>query len=785
MRWFAVVLVVLALGAWPAAAGASGWSLEHAANATFRAVPHLIAAGGGAVVNVTSRGAFRGEPDTPAYGASKAGLNAFAQSMSLEHAANATFPDGIVSGVSCANDAACVAVGSYVNADDYYATLAERWDGSTWSIVPTPNATGAPDSWFNHVACSTASDCVAVGASGNRSDGIDNEHALIEHWDGASWTMEPAPSGTGELLGVACSSPSACTAVGNNVALRWDGTSWSTQALAIPADKDDLPLRLTGVSCPAGAACTAIGYYEAGTAGLKPIAERWDGTGWTTQPTPAPSGSRGVFMYGISCATTASCTAVGQNFPASGNGVPLALGWDGTSWSVEATPVPPGANDATVLLDVSCTAADTCTAVGDLGQVLRWDGGSWSAQAPVPPRGVPPTFDGVSCTSATACTAVGDPGETVPPLAEHWDGTAWATQDMPSPSGGGDSGLAGVSCAAATACSAVGNFGFGPTPSPLSERWNGTGWATDPIADAGGATMSGVSCSASSACAAVGYVDGDYRTHDPTARTAVAQLWNGTAWSVTVLPPPPSGEGTALFGVSCRSAKFCMAVGEQSVSTVGTTTALVERWNGASWSALPTPDPTGATDSSLFGVSCTSPGACTAVGDMTIGGVEVPLAERWDGARWIIQGAIAPAGSNSALTSVSCATGSACTAVGWVIQGCCSQAVAEHWNGGTWLLDSTPAPAGNQGAALTGASCAAANACTAVGYYLDSAFGIHTHAMRWNGASWAIQPTPDPAASRAADFTGVSCPTRTSCTAVGNAINGAGRPVTLAEGYSG
>ena len=58
-------------------------NLVGAANATFRAVPHLLAAGGGAVVNVSSRGAFRGEPNTPAYGASKAGLNAFAQSMAL------------------------------------------------------------------------------------------------------------------------------------------------------------------------------------------------------------------------------------------------------------------------------------------------------------------------------------------------------------------------------------------------------------------------------------------------------------------------------------------------------------------------------------------------------------------------------------------------------------------------------------------------------------------------------------------------------------------------------
>ena len=58
-------------------------NLVAAAHATFRAIPHLVAAGGGAVVNVSSRGAFRGEPDNPAYGASKAGLNAFAQSMAL------------------------------------------------------------------------------------------------------------------------------------------------------------------------------------------------------------------------------------------------------------------------------------------------------------------------------------------------------------------------------------------------------------------------------------------------------------------------------------------------------------------------------------------------------------------------------------------------------------------------------------------------------------------------------------------------------------------------------
>jgi NAD(P)-dependent dehydrogenase (short-subunit alcohol dehydrogenase family) len=51
------------------------------ANATWCAVPHMIEAGGGRIVNVSSRGAFRGEPRSPAYGASKAAIVAFGQSL--------------------------------------------------------------------------------------------------------------------------------------------------------------------------------------------------------------------------------------------------------------------------------------------------------------------------------------------------------------------------------------------------------------------------------------------------------------------------------------------------------------------------------------------------------------------------------------------------------------------------------------------------------------------------------------------------------------------------------
>jgi 3-oxoacyl-[acyl-carrier protein] reductase len=64
------------------------------ANLCHCAARHMIDNGGGRIVNVSSRGAFRGEPDMPAYGASKAGLNAMSQSLAV-----ALAPHGIFVGV--------------------------------------------------------------------------------------------------------------------------------------------------------------------------------------------------------------------------------------------------------------------------------------------------------------------------------------------------------------------------------------------------------------------------------------------------------------------------------------------------------------------------------------------------------------------------------------------------------------------------------------------------------------------------------------------------------------
>src|SRR5262249_55736664 len=144
-------------------------------------------------------------------------------------------------------------------------------------------------------------------------------------------------------------------------------------------------------------------------------------------------------------------------------------------------------------------------------------------------------------------------------------------------------------------------------------------------------------------------------------------------WSVTPSPNPviPTGQ---LFWVSCPAANSCMAVGTYTKAS-GAGVALAERWNGSTWRIQPIPSPRGAAWSNLFGVSCTSPSACEAVGTTASrsGALKV-LAEGWNGSRWQIQPALSLAGGGQ-LNGVSCTSASACTAVG----GSGAGPLAERW----------------------------------------------------------------------------------------------------------
>src|SRR5206468_4401167 len=127
--------------------------------------------------------------------------------------------------------------------------------------------------------------------------------------------------------------------------------------------------------------------------------------------------------------------------------------------------------------------------------------------------------------------------------------------------------------------------------------------AANPIEGSAQNAMLGVSCATSTSCMAVGEAAGK----------PVAQRWNGNSWSRTTVPLPSGASIGKLASVSC-SDTVCFAVGYSAENT-GAEKALVENWDGTSWSigALPAPaDALGYVN--LTSVSCLSPRACSAGG---------------------------------------------------------------------------------------------------------------------------------------------------------------------------
>lgn len=254
-------------------------------------------------------------------------------------------------------------------------------------------------------------------------------------------------------------------------------------------------------------------------------------------------------------------------------------------------------------------------------------------------------------------------GIAAPGIAAAGKAPSWVIQSTPSPNSRQGSVLLGVSCPSATACTAVGSYGEGAGGSTLAERWNGRKWSLqstpNPVTGTDGSYLLGVSCSSATFCTAVGVSNISGSKSD-----TLAEHWNGTKWVIQAAPKPPSGNESWLAGVSCPSAKACTAVGTYGSASRSLT--LAERWNGAKWALQSTPNPSGSQDSGLAGVSCPSAKACIAAGDYyNRSWTDVTLAERWNGKKWALQPTPNPSDAGaSPLKGVSCSSATACTAVG-------------------------------------------------------------------------------------------------------------------------
>jgi hypothetical protein len=205
-------------------------------------------------------------------------------------------------------------VGFYDDSQGNELPLAERWDGTNWTIQQAQNPPGTTTAQLTSVSCPSASSCVAVGTFLTPSFTV-----LTEVWDGTNWTIKNTPVPSAVLQGVSCSASNACTGVGDvfngtqNVPLaeRWNGTNWTMQNAANPPGAT--LSELASVSCPATSAtnCTAVGFQMDANGVMTTVAEQWNGTTWTLQDTANIANVRTNDLTGVSCPSATFCMSAG------------------------------------------------------------------------------------------------------------------------------------------------------------------------------------------------------------------------------------------------------------------------------------------------------------------------------------------------------------------------------------------------------------------------------------------------------------------------------------------
>ena len=222
--------------------------------------------------------------------------------------------------MTCVSSEVCWAVGD--GFDD--GAIAALWDGSSWSeYFPAEHST------LNGVSCVSSSDCWAVGTYSPPSLS-DDTYTLAEHWNGSTWssasTPDPAdaPYVKNQLSSVSCISSSDCWAVGlyenlypdPSLALHWNGSIWSQVSTPDDSTGDSW---LNNVTCLSSSNCWAVGatpvvsdYDEVGT---ESYVLNWNGLEWQQSDAPSPTATDtepGDVLAGIACVSDSDCWIGGE-----------------------------------------------------------------------------------------------------------------------------------------------------------------------------------------------------------------------------------------------------------------------------------------------------------------------------------------------------------------------------------------------------------------------------------------------------------------------------------------
>jgi hypothetical protein len=299
-------------------------------------------------------------------------------------------------------------------------TLIERFDGSGWSISPSPNQSSA-NNGLNGISMASGRGWAAGFAQVSGT-----YQPLAMHWNGSQWSLNSpaAPAGNAPLTGVDALANGSAWAVGFSTAP--DGTrrtlidqntggAWKR----VTSPDDGTPTTdntLMSVSGTAATGLWAVGYKESPT-GLKPLVLRYD----TTKPSPSwvsVSAAGGVpapgtietVLTGVDVLTASNVWAVGY-FDDGSAKQPLALHWNGSTWSHSRIP------GAGMLRQVKAVSASNVWAVGAYYNptvqrtrtlIVHFDGSAWTTVTSADSAKASDQFLAIAASpSGSAITAVG------------------------------------------------------------------------------------------------------------------------------------------------------------------------------------------------------------------------------------------------------------------------------------------------------------------------------------------------------------------------------------------
>jgi hypothetical protein len=200
----------------------------------------------------------------------------------------------------------------------------------------------------------------AISANNAWAVGFTAGHNLIEHWNGAAWSIVSAPAPrNSDLFSVSGTGPNDVWAVGSAgrsdsrvQILHFDGTSWTAVSAPNPSPFANT---LTSISADSPTDAWAVGFTTSGA-----LIEHWDGTSWSVVPSP---NSSSITLSGISAASPTNVWAVGSTTnPTTGFAQTVTEHFDGTQWTIVPSPTSSTQNQS--LRAVSALSDGTVTAVG-------------------------------------------------------------------------------------------------------------------------------------------------------------------------------------------------------------------------------------------------------------------------------------------------------------------------------------------------------------------------------------------------------------------------------------